>query len=74
VVEVVAEDLPFADRDVGSEVAGRGEHAEGQRVEDLDRTGAAGVSYPEQLSSGLQQAVGVGVLDDDASHVVADHG
>jgi hypothetical protein len=32
------------------------------------------VSYPEQLSGGLQQAVGVGVLDDDAGHIVTDHG
>ena len=38
-VQVVAEGLPLRHRDVGAELAGRREHAERERVEDLDRRG-----------------------------------
>ena len=74
VVQVVAEGLSFGDGDVGPEGAGRREHAERQRIEDLDQRGAGSVGTFRERADGLEDPEPVRVLDDHGGDVVTELG
>ena len=74
VVQMVAEGLTLPDGDVGTELARRREHAERERVEDLDGPRSPIVGPAEQFPYRLKRAVDVGMLHDDGGHVGVDLG
>ena len=74
VVQVVPQRLSLGDRDVGTELAGRRQDAEGERVEHLDRARSPVVGPPEQIAHRLEDPVDVRVLHDHGRHVGSDVG
>ena len=74
VVQMVPQRLSLGHRDVGAELAGRRQDAEGERVEHLDRARSPVVGPSEQIAHRLEDPVDVRVLHDHGCHVGSDLG